>query len=192
MRWAPALSGVAAALFLAVLATDLATRAEDGGSAIGGQSLTAADRAQPEAANDYAADAATTAAGGPAGAIAPEAPTAGGEDDGAARSEALAPQATCTALRSIKSATEGERDYYTSNCGPAESLAFGDDADDTNGAATQPAELQATRNATPGDDGGNRTGFFVVEIVAAILAVGAAVVFFATRRRTEDSRPRPS
>jgi hypothetical protein len=33
------------------------------------------------------------------------------------------------------------------------------------------------------DDDGNRTGFLVVEIVAAIVAVGAAVAFFATRGR---------
>jgi hypothetical protein len=186
LRWAPALSGVAAALFVAVLAADFTTRDGDNGAA---DSTAARISSQPEAQNgvvaDSAEDAAETApttAAPAAGAVAPDLPSA--DDGGAATGgiEAQRPEATCEALQRTLN-TDDEREYYDSNCTTAGELALGD-ADGADNAATRAAEFQAANlEAVSDDDDGNRTGFLVVEIVAAIVAVGAAVAFFATRGR---------
>jgi hypothetical protein len=187
LRWAPALSGVAAALFVAVLAADFTSRDGDSGAADSTAArMSPRTEAQNGVAADSAEDAAETAPIAPspaAGAIAPDLPTA--EDDGAGTggNDASIAQATCAALRSTLS-TDDEREYFNQTCAAGDSLALGNDADNADDAATRAAEFQsANLEAVSDDDDGNRTGFLVVEIVAAIVAVGAAVAFFATRGR---------
>jgi hypothetical protein len=48
---------------------------------------------------------------------------------------------------------------------------------------TRQAEVFAASAPVSDDDDGNRTGFRIVEIVAAMVAVGAAVAYVATRGR---------
>jgi hypothetical protein len=174
-------------LFVAVLAADFTSRDGDNGAA---DSTAARISSRTEAQNGVAADSAEGAAESApiapspaAGAIAPDLPTSEDDGAGAAGDDASIAQATCAALRSTLS-TDDEREYFNQTCAAGDSLALGNDADNADDAATRAAEFQsANLEAVSDDDDGNRTGFLVVEIVAAIVAVGAAVAFFATRGR---------
>lgn len=185
LRWAPALSGAAAALFVAVLVADVSTRGDDGDGATGAGSLAASRvEEQTDAFSGVAdlpasAEAATAADQAPGGAIAPTDSDDGADSGGEA--SVAPPQALCDEFRKgLSTPDAGFRNYDYARCAPENNLDLARDAN-----ATREAELEATRaeGASDGDGGGNRVGFLVVQIIAAAIAVAAAVTFFATRGR---------
>jgi hypothetical protein len=181
LRWAPALSGVAAALFIAVLAADVST---DGGgdgdsaSESAGLGRVANGPPMPEAAsrNESAFDSSVeTPATAAAGAVAPMDGDA--EQGGGEAADSAAPP-NCDALESSP-----EREALET-CAPSTGMTQIDDAAERASAEqTRQADLYAANAPVSDEDDGNRTGFRVVEIVAAIVAVGAAVAYVATRGR---------
>jgi hypothetical protein len=183
VRWAPALSGVAAALFLVVLGTDFATRdsGDERQASLAAQGDSAAyERASEDmfSANDGAS--ASEAAGAvepPAGA------TGGGGDDG------VVPATACDAgntsdldLEACTAADRSSAEPQPSDAGtpPAGDIARADDA-----GTKQGAELEAA--ISHGDGDGNRTGFLVVEIIAGALAMGAIATYIVSRRARSEA-----
>jgi hypothetical protein len=175
MRWAPALSAVAAALFVAVLATDFATRDGDGGGDDAGAGLAAAPQSQFESA-DRSMEAATAAS------------DATGADDfdlsvtpaaGMAAPEALVPRATsCTPSASEES----------DGCPPSgEETLLGNATEDAARRTADAQQVEAASREAAEDDEGNRIGFRIVEVMTAIVAAGAAIAFIAVRRRREGA-----
>jgi putative zinc finger protein len=175
LRAMPALAAVAAFVFVAVLATDLSTRDGRGDSqdtariASGGASES---MAMDRAAADETYEDATIA--NDRGAFLNELP---GTPVADAPGGAVAPLPTVAS------------DPPTSDFFAGESDGAGRDGSE---AATEPdkqmGELEAAHAQTSDDDGDNRTAFLAAEIIAALIAVGAAAAFVASRWNRSEGR----
>jgi hypothetical protein len=192
MRWAPALSGVAAALFLVVLGTDFATR-DGAGERDGGSRLTAAGSAPnlERAADATLGESSDNSENfgltdAPAGAVAPP------DDDG---DQGVVPASTaCDAVTDVEPPI-GVPDFdpcpelgrnladpqqYDSGATPA----AGDIAPADDGATKQAERIEAL--SADGDGDGNRTAFLIVEIIVGALAAAAIATYIVSRRTRSE------
>jgi hypothetical protein len=212
MRWAPALGGMAAALFVVVLGADLVTR---GGGADSQLVASQADSrqtgslaAEDTSAFDYGASKTQgDVASAPPATTSAEATTR--SDEFLASPAPNAAGAGETAIEPTGVPADGDVEILVPNTGPGpggpvppdegvtdDSVAPDDETTPT--AAIETArvearpppspigELSATASDSVEDDGGgNRSGYLIVEIATAAIAVGAgaALVFWRIRRR---------
>jgi hypothetical protein len=194
LRWAPALSGVAAVLFVAVLAADLSSNSGSSDARIRSEAVpeqAAAGRVEEQYfdAGDAAADG-DSGAGTMTEAIATAAPTAAMLRD-IRPWQANACQADAT--------TPGATDSTLSNCLPASppQAPAGSELDSGDTAAapaprtvSPESQIEATSSIDQADDnGGNRTAFWIVEVTAAAVAVGGAAAYIITRKRRSEVLP---
>jgi hypothetical protein len=181
LRAMPALAAVGAFVFVAAIATDFSTRDGDGdrqattsrsldNEAASGPALDSADgggAAGAERTSEYFALTPTARAEQPAaGVVAPDAsenaPAPSGADEAAADGQPEDATATDTAqMLELDDADEAPLP-------PADAEGEG--------------QLTQFRSEDDGDDG-NRIGFVIVEIAAGVMALGAAAIFFVSRRK---------
>jgi anti-sigma factor RsiW len=195
MRWAPAVSGAA---ILVLVVTAGMNRATDGGSGGGGDSL-AASRETDTPAGMLAADDGAASPGGDAGAAAPDADRAA-RDRTEPAVEGYAPPAETpvpadaaggTVVASERVAGEptpsfgtGAETQFDDGTSAAESFAPPvTETTPVTGMVPAPGapEGEQAQRTSEADEDGNQTGFLIVEVLAAIVAIAAAAGYVAWR-----------
>lgn len=212
MRWAPALGGMAAALFVVVLGADLVTR----GGGADRQLAASRETSQPTGSLAAEADAGFDDSAPKTQGDVASAPPVATTVEAATRADEFvttpAPNASGaaeTAIEPTGAPADGDVEILVPNTGPGpggpipadegvteDSVPLDDEAAPTVAIETAlieapppPSpigELSATASDSVEDDGeGNRSAYLIVEIVTAALAVGAgaALVFWRIRRR---------
>jgi anti-sigma factor RsiW len=191
MRWAPALGGVATALFIVVVVADVSTR--DGGSGAGDLARNASQReaqtgmiaedsaATGESTFSQTAESPAAAAGAPDDGAPPvPGPSGTGDDAGSESAPGGATEPTGAPPDGDGAIPDAPapQPLATPAATAAPSIASGAIAPESD--ETEQIEAFSEDGA---DDDGNRTGFLIVEITAAAVAIAAGATFAIWRKR---------